>query len=154
MTTRGIRFLKQNRIPHLVVKYHHTEKGAEFAARAVDFPLARTVKTLVVALDSNRFALVLVAGDRQLSMKKVARVCKAKRAAMADTATAQRLTGYQVGGISPFGTQKKELGAVMDASLTLHQEVMINAGQRGIMVKISPGDIVKTLKPAIADLSA
>ena len=152
MTTRGIQFLKNNRIAHQVVKYDHVEKGAEFAAQAVDFPLAQTIKTLVVALDNNRFTLVLAPGDRQLSMKKVARACKAKRAAMADTTTAQRLTGYQVGGISPFGS-KKPLSAVMDASLTSHQEVMINAGQRGIMVKMLPGDIMMTLKAEIADLS-
>ncbi len=152
MTTRGIQYLKNNRIAHQVVKYDHEEKGAEFAARAVDFPLAQTIKTLVVALDNNRFTLVLAPGDRQLSMKKVARACKAKRAAMADTTTAQRITGYQVGGISPFGS-KKPLSAVMDASLTSHQEVMINAGQRGIMVKMLPGDIMMTLKAEIADLS-
>ena len=152
MTTRGIQYLKNNRIAHQVVKYDHEEKGAEFAARAVDFPLAQTIKTLVVALDNNRFTLVLAPGDRQLSMKKVARACKTKRAAMADTTTAQRITGYQVGGISPFGS-KKPLSAVMDASLTSHQEVMINAGQRGIMVKMLPGDIMMTLKAEIADLS-
>ena len=152
MTTRGIQYLKNNRIAHQVVKYDHEEKGAEFAARAVDFPLAQTIKTLVVALDNNRFTLVLAPGDRQLSMKKVARACKAKRAAMADTTTAQRITGYQVGGISPFGS-KKPLSAVMDASLTSHQKVMINAGQRGIMVKMLPGDIMMTLKAEIADLS-
>jgi Cys-tRNA(Pro)/Cys-tRNA(Cys) deacylase len=151
MTTRGIQYLKNNRIAHQMVKYDHEEKGAEFAAQAVDFPLAQTIKTLVVALDNNRFTLVLAPGDRQLSMKKVAKACKAKRAAMADTATAQRLTGYQVGGISPFGS-KKPLSAVMDASLTSHQEVMINAGQRGIMVKMLPGDIMITLKAEIADL--
>ena len=152
MTTRGIQHLKNNRIAHQVVKYDHEEKGAEFAARAVDFPLAQTIKSLVVALDNNRFTLVLAPGDRQLSMKKVARACKAKRAAMADTTTAQRITGYQVGGISPFGS-KKPLSAVMDASLTSHQEVMINAGQRGIMVKMLPGDIMMILKAEIADLS-
>ena len=153
MTTRGIQFLKQNRIDHQMVKYDHEAKGAEFAARAVDFPLSQTIKTLVVTLDSNRFSLVLAPGDCQLSMKKVAKACNAKRAAMADTATAQRLTGYQVGGISPFGT-KKRLKVVMDASLQAHQEVMINAGQRGIMIKIAPVDIVRTLKADIAELSA
>lgn len=152
MATRGIQFLKKHRITHQVVTYDHVEKGAEFAAKAVDFPLPQTIKTLVVALDTNRYALVLMPGDRQLSMKKVAKACKAKRAAMADTATAQRLTGYLVGGISPFGT-KKRLDAVMDAELSNHPEVMINAGQRGVMVKMAPDDILKALQAASADLS-
>jgi len=152
MTTRGIQFLKRNRIAHQMVKYDHQEKGAEYAARAADYPLERTIKTLVVALDSSHFILVLMPGDRQVSMKKVAKACKAKRAAMADTDTAQRLTGYQVGGISPFGG-KKRLPAIMDISLQPHGEVMINAGQRGIMVKMTPDDIVAALKSEIADLS-
>lgn len=152
MTTRGIQFLKNNRISHEMVKYEHEEKGAEFAAKAAGFPLEQTIKTLVVALDGSRFALVLMPGDRQVSMKKVARACRAKRAAMADTATAQRLTGYVVGGISPFGTQKR-LEAVMDASLASYDSVMINAGQRGTMVKMAPGDIIASLNADVVDLA-
>jgi Cys-tRNA(Pro)/Cys-tRNA(Cys) deacylase len=152
MTTRGIQFLKKKRIDHQVVKYDHREKGAEFAAKAVDYPLARTIKTLVVTLDGSRCILVLMPGNRQVSMKKVAQACHAKRAAMADTETAQRLTGYLVGGISPFGG-KKRLPAIMDSSLQAHEEVMINAGQRGIMIKMAPGDIIAALNSEIADLS-
>ena len=152
MTTRGIQFLKRQKIAHEMVKYDHMEKGAEFAAQAAGFPLAQTIKTLVVALDGKRWVLVLMPGDRQLSMKKIAKACGAKRAEMADTATAQRLTGYMVGGISPFGTQKR-LEAVMDHSLAGYDKVMINAGQRGIMVKLSPGDIIECLGSATADLS-
>jgi Cys-tRNA(Pro)/Cys-tRNA(Cys) deacylase len=152
MTTRGIQYLKKHGFPHEVVTYDHQEKGAEFAARAANFPLPQTIKTLVVSLDTHRYALVLMPGDRQLSMKKVAKACGAKRAAMADTATAQRLTGYTVGGISPFGTTKR-LDVVMDHSLPSFSQVMINAGQRGIMVKLNPGDIMKGLGAVTADLS-
>jgi len=151
MTTRGIQFLKSKKIRHQVVKYDHQEKGAEYASQTVGFPLDRTVKTLVVALDGNTFVLVLMPGDRQLSMKKIASACGTKRAAMADTAAAQRQTGYLVGGISPFGTQKR-LAAVMEASLLGHDEVMINAGRRGIMVKMAPADIVAALDAKISDL--
>ena len=152
MTTRGIQFLKKNGISHEIVRYDHKVKGAEFAAQAADFPLAQTVKTLVVALDAHRYVLALMPGDRRLSMKKIAKACGAKRAAMADTPTAQRLTGYMVGGISPFGTQKR-LQAVMDHTLTPHTHVMVNAGRRGTMVKIAPGDIVKALNAGVAALS-
>ncbi len=135
-----------------MVKYDHKEKGAEFAAQAADFPLAQTIKTLVVAIDNKRWVLVLMPGDRQLSMKKVAKAFGAKRAAMADAAAAQRLTGSTIGGISPFGIQKR-LETVMDQSLPPYEQVMINAGQRGIMVKLSPRDIILCLDSAIADLS-
>lgn len=152
MSTRGIQFLNQKKIPFEVVKYDHAEKGAAFASQAVGFPLARTVKTLVVALDGKRHTLVLMPGDSQLSMKKVAAACNAKRAAMADTETAERLTGYLVGGISPFGTRKR-LPAIMHAALQNYQAVMINAGQRGVMVKLAPAEIVKALGAGLADLA-
>ena len=153
MSTRGIQYLKQKKIEHQVVLYEHEEKGARFAARAVGFALQQTIKTLVVVLDDNRHVLVLMPGDRQLSLKKLAAACKAKRAAMADAASAERLTGYLVGGISPFGT-KKNLPAVMDASLQAHEHVMINAGRRGVMVLMTPADIVRALKAGVADLTA
>ena len=151
MTTRGIQFLKSRGIRHQVIKYRHEAKGAEFAAQAAGFPLAQTVKTLVVALDDNRYVFVLMPGDRQLSMKKIAGACSVKRAAMADTATAQRLTGYLVGGISPFGSQKG-LPVFIESSLQCFPEVMINAGRRGIMVKMAPADIVRILDAKTAEL--
>ena len=153
MSTRGIQLLKQHKIRFEIVRYDHAQKGAEFAAQAVGFPLSQTVKTLVVALDDRSYTLVLMPGDRQLSMKKVAAACKVKRAAMADAASAERLTGYLVGGISPMGT-KKPLPVAMDTVLQGHNEIMINAGRRGIMVKLAPADLIRLLKARIADLSA
>jgi Cys-tRNA(Pro)/Cys-tRNA(Cys) deacylase len=152
MTTRGIQDLDQKGIAHELVKYDHREKGADFAARAVGFALAQTIKTLVVALDGDRYVLVLMPGDRQVSMKKVAALCGAKRAAMADTATAERLTGYLVGGISPFGV-KRALPVVMDAAAAAYDRVMINAGRRGLMVKLAPSDIVPALAALVADVA-
>ena len=87
-------FLKQKKIPFEIIKYDHGEKGAEFAAAATGFPLEATVKTLVVDLGEKQYSLVLMPGDRQLSMKRLAKVCGVKRAAMGDTRTAERITGY------------------------------------------------------------
>ena len=152
MTTRGIQFLKQKRIAHEVIKYDHQEKGARFAAQAAGFPLSQTIKTLVVSLDANQYTLVLMPGDCELSMKKIAKTCGAKRAAMADQASAARVTGYLVGGISPFGT-KKSLPVVMESALQNYREVMINGGQRGTMVKLAPADIIRTLNATVAEVS-
>lgn len=151
MSTPGIQFLKRKKIAFDVIHYEHLEKGAEFAAQAVGFSLSQTIKTLVVSLTKNQYVLVLAPGDCQASMKKIAAANSAKKATMADTEAAQRLTGYHVGGISPFGIKKK-LPVLMEASLKHYPKVMINAGRRGIMVKMSPGDIIKVLRPNIADL--
>lgn len=152
MTTCGIQFLKQKKIAHQVVQYDHQEKGAAFAARAAGFPLEQTIKTLVVGKGANDHALALMPGDRQLSMKKLAKALAVKRLAMADGAVAQRVTGYLVGGISPFGT-KKPLPVIMDASLKAHTQVMINAGQRGTMVQMNPEDIIQALNVKVVDIS-
>jgi Cys-tRNA(Pro)/Cys-tRNA(Cys) deacylase len=152
MSTRAILFLKQRRIPFEVVHYEHLEKGAEFAARATGFALERTVKTLVVGIGAHRHALVLLSGERQLDMRKLAQALSVKRAEMADAATAERLTGYHVGGISPFGTRQL-LPVVMDASIMNTEEVLINAGQRGVMLKMKPIDIHAALNCIAADVS-
>lgn len=145
MSTRAIAYLKGKKIPYEVVKYEHEEKGAEFAARATGYPLERTVKTLVVELERKRYCLALLPGHGELDLKKLAALCGAKRAAMVDIKTAERLTGYLVGGISPFGTQQ-QLQTVMEESIMSHEEVQINAGQRGIMLKMAPADIAAVLE--------
>ena len=63
---------------------------------------------------------------------------------MVDIKTAERLTGYLVGGISPFGTQQR-LETFMEESILANEEILINAGQRGVMLKMAPGDIVAAL---------
>ncbi len=149
MSTRAIAYLKQKKVPFEVVNYEHEEKGAEFAAKAVGFALEAIVKTLVVDMGEKRHVLVLTPGHRQLDLKKLARACRVKRAAMADTATAERLTGYLVGGISPFAV-KQRLSAVMEESLLACDRVLINAGRRGTMLKMAPADITDALKAQVA----
>ncbi|MCF8052622.1 MAG: Cys-tRNA(Pro) deacylase [Desulfobacterales bacterium] len=151
MSTRAIAYLKQKKVPFEVVKYGHEEKGAEFAAKAVGFALEATIKTLVVDLGEQRHVLALTPGHRQLELKKLARICGVKRAAMADTATAERVTGYLVGGISPFAA-KQTISSVMEESLMACDHVLINAGQRGTMLKMTPADIVAALKAQVASI--
>jgi Cys-tRNA(Pro)/Cys-tRNA(Cys) deacylase len=153
MSTRAIEFLQQRQIPHEVVKYDHQKKGAEFASRAVGVPLERTFKTLVVTLSGEEACLVLMPGHRQLDLKKLARACQVKKAALADGATAERLTGYLVGGISPFGTRRPFKVIVEETALQC-KTVIINAGQRGTMLNMTPGDIVATLGCRPADIAA
>ena len=152
MSTRAILYLKKKKIPHEVVKYDHHEKGAEFAASATGYPLEQTVKTLVAELDRKSYCLALLPGHRELDLKKLASSVGIKRTAMVDIKTAVRLTGYLVGGISPFGTQQL-LGTVMESSILSYEEIIINAGQRGLMLKMDPGDIVKALDCRVASIA-
>jgi Cys-tRNA(Pro)/Cys-tRNA(Cys) deacylase len=152
MSTRAIAFLTQRKIPFEAVAYAHEEKGAEFAAQAVGFPLERTIKTLVADLGGNQYRLVLMPGDCEISMKKLARACGVKRAAMAEIATAERVTGYLVGGISPFATRQR-LPVLMEQSLLGDREVMINGGRRGILLRMAPVDIARVLRAALVSVA-
>ena len=152
MSTRAIIFLKRQGAAFEVIKYNHDHKGALFAAQAVGFPLERTAKTLVVALGGKQHALALMPGDRELDLKRMARVCNVKRARMTTPDTAERLTGYKVGGISPFGITAP-LSSVMDSWLLDYDSVLINGGQRGTMLKMSPKDIAHLLKSTVADIA-
>ena len=148
MSTRAIQFLEQKKIPFEVVRYGHGEKGARFAAHATGFALEATVKTLVVDLAEKNYTLVLMPGDRQLSMKRLARLCGVKRAVMVDSQTAERITGYLVGGISPFGT-KQNLPVVMEVDILMFDKILINAGQRGTMLLLAPADIRSALAATV-----
>jgi len=91
-------------------------------------------------------------GDKNLSLKKLAKSFGVKRTTMADSATAERLTGYQVGGISPFGTKQK-LPVMMETSLLEKDTVAINAGQRGLMLILKPEDILRVVDARASELA-
>jgi len=152
MSTRAIIFLNGQNAAFDLIKYDHDRKGAVFAAQAVGFPLQQTVKTLVVTLGDRQHALALMPGDRKLDLKRMAKACKIKRAEMAPPAIAERLTGYKVGGISPFGLTTP-LPSVMDSRLLGNDCVLINGGQRGTMLQMSPRDIERLLESTIADIA-
>ena len=152
MSTRAIAYLEKNKIPYEVIKYDHQEKGAEYAAKATGNPLEIMVKTLVVELDRKRYCLALLPGHRELNLKKLASSSGCKRTAMVDINTAERLTGYLVGGISPFGTRQR-LETVMESSILDNPKILINAGQRGMMLKMDPEDIVKVIGCKVASIA-
>lgn len=86
-------------------------------------------------------------------MKKLAAALGAKSAQMMKPADAERLTGYKVGGVSPFG-QRKSVPTVMDETAILFDQVLINGGQRGLLLGIAPDDAVRAADASLTDLTA
>lgn len=150
--TQAMRFLSQKKIPHEIREYEHKVKGAEYAAEALNWPLSAMVKTLVVSQDDGKFVLCLMSGDLELSLKKLARAAGVKGARMATTEEAERLTGYLVGGISPFGV-KKPMAVWMHSSIPELPRIGINAGRRGAMAFLDPKDAREALSARVMDLS-
>jgi len=145
-STRATRFLAEAGIAHQVHSYDYAPDGARVGLQAADAlgeDPARVLKTLMIEID-DRPACALLPSDRELSMKKVAAALGAKSARMMKPADAERITGYHVGGISPFG-QKKRIPVAFEAGALAEALVYINGGQRGLQVRLAPGDAVRAL---------
>ncbi|MGE5232948.1 MAG: aminoacyl-tRNA deacylase [Acidobacteriota bacterium] len=153
-TTAAQRFLQQKGVAFEAREYDHKVKGAEFAAEALGWPLAAMAKTLVVGLgDAKRFCLCVLPGSIELSTRTLARAAGAKTAHLASEEEAERLTGYRVGGISPFGT-RRAMPVWIDASLMGFPKIGVNGGRRGLIVFLAPQDLQRALGARVADLAA
>jgi Cys-tRNA(Pro)/Cys-tRNA(Cys) deacylase len=122
------------------------------AAEALGEAPARVLKTLMAEVDGKPVCVV-IPSDQEVSMKKLASAFGGKSAAMMKPAAAERLTGYVVGGISPFG-QKKPVPTAVEEMALLEDRVYINGGQRGLQVRLDPNDALKVLGAKAADLIA
>ena len=114
----------------------------------------RVFKTLVANLATESgveqvVGIVPVSG--QLSLRKLASALGGKRAEMCPVDLAQRLTGYVVGGISPFG-QKKRLRTAIDETCVLFETIFVSGGKRGLDIEIAPGDLVTVLNAVVSSI--
>jgi len=94
-----------------------------------------------------------VPSDREVSMKRLAAAFRGKTAKMMRPADAERLTGYHVGGISPFAQKKRSPVAIEVAALS-ERSVYLNGGQRGLQIELDPNDAVKALGAIAQALTA
>ncbi len=141
--TPGVRLLRARGIPFVPRCYPFEGRGGTAsAARALQAPEHAVIKTLVVSSDPIRALLVLMHGDRQVSMKTLARALGAKRAEMCDEETARRLTGYMFGGTSPFGT-RTPLPVYAERTILELPRIFINGGKRGFLIEMDPADLKK-----------
>jgi Cys-tRNA(Pro)/Cys-tRNA(Cys) deacylase len=121
------------------------------AAESLGVPPDRVLKTLMAEVDGKPVCAVL-ASDKEVAMKRLAAAVGGKSAAMMKPADAERITGYRVGGVSPFG-QKRRSPVVVDAAALAHEQVFVNGGQRGLQAELSPRDLVQALGASIADIA-
>jgi Cys-tRNA(Pro)/Cys-tRNA(Cys) deacylase len=122
------------------------------AAEALGEDPSRVLKTLMAEVDGKPVC-VIVPSDCEVSMKKLAAAFKGKSANMMKPADAERLTGFVVGGISPFG-QKKQVPTAIEEAALVHEAVYINGGQRGLQVRLAPRDALAALKAISAPVIA
>lgn len=154
-TTRATQALKQLGVEFTLHEYDYDPDADSIglqAAAAIGAEPRRVLKTLMAELDGKPVCVVVPA-DHEVSMKKLAQAFGGKSARMMKPADAERLTGYHVGGISPFGQKKRVPTAIEQAALQ-EQTVFINGGQRGLQVQLDPNDACKALGAIAASLIA
>lgn len=122
------------------------------AAEALGERPSRVLKTLMAKVDGKPVC-VIVPSDREVAMKKLAAACRGKAAEMMKPAEAERLSGYKVGGISPFG-QMRKVPVLIEQSALTEELVYINGGQRGLQVRLAPDDALAVLGAVAAALVA
>lgn len=145
--TPAVRFLREKKVDFVPHLYDYVEKGgANESARQLGVDVHAVVKTLVLETNEKKPLVVLMHGDREVSTKSLARQLGVKSVEPATPEKASKLTGYLVGGTSPFGTRTK-MPVYVERTIFGLERIWINGGKRGILVEIDP-DALRLLEAA------
>ena len=147
--TPATRVAQQARVDHRLHEYTHDPAADSYAleaAEALSLDPARVFKTLVVDRDGD-FTVCIVPAGRQLDLRSLG-----KRAAMAPTDRAEKVTGYVAGGISPLG-QRKRLPTLVDSTAMEFDTIYVSAGRRGLEIELAPGDLVSLTRAEVKTIS-
>ena len=146
LTKAGIKFT-----PYPYEYESGVDKIGVHAALAIGKPEEQVFKTLVVLAD-NVPVCAIIPSHKNVAMKKLAAACGAKHAQMINPHDAERITGFKVGGISPFG-QKKKLRSFIDKTALDFEEIYINGGARGLLIGVRPNDTLSVIDTEAIDIT-
>jgi len=151
--TPAVRLLRSNKVtftPHL---YAYQERGGTaVSARELGVDEHRMIKTLIMEDNAGGPLIVLMHGDRQVSTKELARTLGVKSVAPCAPAVADRHSGYQVGGTSPFATRRR-MPVYLEKSIGELPSIFVNGGKRGFLVEIAPADLIRILQPTVVNVA-
>lgn len=151
MKTPALDFLSKNKVDFKTYEYESDNHDfGKHAAQALNMDEHKVFKTIILHHNKDYVTCIVPVSGR-ISLKSAARVAKLKDLETTDPATAQRVTGYVVGGISPFGQKRRTL-TILDQSALEQEEILVSAGKRGMSVGIKPQDLVKLLDAIVGDV--
>jgi Cys-tRNA(Pro) deacylase len=151
--TAAMRVLREHGVEFTTHTYDYEEKGGTAASsRALGVPEHAVVKTLVMEDDRKEPLIVLMHGDKHVSTKNLARTIGARAVVPCKPEVADKHSGYQVGGTSPFGTKRKMKVYAERTILDLHK-IWINGGRRGFLVAIDPKELERVLAVTLVDVA-
>ena len=147
--TAAIRVLRQAGVVFGEHPYTYEEKGGtSVSARELGVSEQSVIKTLIMEDERKEPLVVLMHGDLQVSTKELARAIGVKSVAPCSPETAQRHSGYLVGGTSPFGTRKR-MPVYLEESVASLPVIYINGGSRGFLVSLPPSELLRVLQPVL-----
>ena len=149
--TPAIRVLRDKKIEFVPRPYDYVEKGGtRQSARQLGVDEHAVVKTVVFETNDKKPLIVLMHGDREVSAKTLARLIGVKSIEPATPERASKLTGYLVGGTSPFGT-RSSMPVYVERSILTLEKIYINGGKRGFLVEIDPKVLTEVLNAIAVD---
>ena len=145
--TPALRVLQQAGVEFEPLPYDYTEHGGTaHAAAELKVDEHQVIKTLVMADDRGQALIILMHGDREVSTKALARTLGVKSVDPVTPDKAFKLTGYQVGGISPLGA-RQALPVYVERTVLDLPDIYLNGGRRGLLVRLKPRDLAGLLDP-------
>lgn len=150
----SMRLLEANKIPYEVLEYDAHTRDAEEVAELVGVPPFMVYKTLIVqSIATEKPSIAMLACDRQLNLKALAKAMNEKKIKMAKHADAEKMTGLQVGGISALMLKEKNWTVYLDNRASELQNIVISAGQRGLQLRLPVMPMINLLKARMAEIS-
>ena len=151
--TAAMRVLREHGVAFTHHPYDYEARGGtEVSARELGVDERAVIKTLIMEDDAKRPFVVLMHGDREVSTKNLARHLGAKTVAPCAPAVADRHSGYQVGGTSPFGT-RRAMPVYLQRTIAELPYLYVNGGRRGYLVGMTPAELVRVLAPELVDVA-
>jgi Cys-tRNA(Pro)/Cys-tRNA(Cys) deacylase len=146
-----MRILEEKGIPYEPRQQARRQLTAEGVADDLGVPVAWVVKAMIVQRSDRSFALVVIPGDRQLSLKKVGGVLGDKNVVMAQGRDVQRVTGYQVGAVSVLGFRRDDIPSYLDGAVLVLERAIISSGRPDMGLELDPQDLERALGAQVGD---
>ena len=151
--TAAVRMLRERGVDFSHHPYAYEDRGGTAVpASALGIAEHAVVKTLILEDDVKKPLIVLMHGDREVSTKNLARTLGVKAVTPCAPAVAERHSGYQVGGTSPFGT-RRAMPVYLQRTVADLPRIYINGGRRGYLVGMAPAELIRVLRPTLADIA-